>query len=650
MDAVPDPTAIVDAEGQIVFASARCKAVFGYAPEELVGQPVEMLMPERSRIPHRTHRRRYLQHLQPRLMGSGLELVGLRKDGGEFPIEVSLSPVETDRGVLVVCAVRDITDRHRDARALVETKQGERVLRDNEQRLRWALLAAYGGAWDWDLGGGPAWWSAEMYELWGAEPGTPMSLDGAMRVIVPEDRARVQRALEEAIAEHADYGCEFRIRHPSRGERWMQSYGQLSYDEAGNAVRMLGITLDVTDRKLAERALRRSNEELERLVSERTRELDTARQQAESNNQSKSRFLAAASHDLRQPLQSVGLYLSVLARHLTEPKQQEVAGKMQVSLEVMKELLDALLDISKLESGSVAPQRTDFSVQQLLERIEASHAQQAERKGLTLDAETTPCIVHSDPALLERVLDNFVANAIRYTERGGVKVFCEPRDGCAHICVSDTGVGIPEEKFADIFEEYYQIDNPVRDASKGLGLGLAIVKHIARLLGHRLDVRSTPGEGSTFSVEVPLGESAGARPRKAAPSTELSDRPPVVLLVEDDVSIIDATTLLLEAAGMRVHSALNGEEALARVAAGAAPDLILTDYRLPGDNGAAVIRRVREVGGSALPAILVTGDTSSLGDDARALEHCRVLHKPVDTGELLTLIERLARPPAVNPH
>ena len=648
LDAVPDPTLIANDRGEIVFASARFHAVFGYVPQELVGQSVEVLLPERLRPAHKSHRARYFEHLQPRSMGIGLELQGLRKDGTEFPVEVSLSPVETPGGVLVLSAIRDITERRRAEHALAQSKRAEQILRDNEERLRWALMAAHGGAWDWDLQSGESWWSPEMYELWGVEPGTPMKLENSLAAVAPDDRSRLQRAVDEATESHADYRCEFRIRHFARGERWVASRGRLLYDEQGRAVRMLGITLDVTDRKHAEEALQRSNEELERLVRDRTIALEAARQEAERGSVSKSRFLAAASHDLRQPLQSVGLYLSVLTRQLAEPKQQEIAEKILVSLDTMRDLLDTLLDISKLESGSVEPMLSDFAVRQLLARIANSHAQQAEKKGLTLETLTTPCVLHSDPALLERVLDNLVANAIRYTERGRVTVSCKPCEGgCARISVADTGIGIPKAKFEDIFEEYYQIDNSIRDRSKGLGLGLAIVKHVARVLGHSLNVESVPGHGSTFSVDVPLGKHADAehseKPvQNAHPRTES----PTVLLVEDDASIVDATTLLLEAAGMHVHSALNGQEALARLAAGAVPDVIVTDYRLPGGNGASVIRQVRQATGRDLPAILVTGDTSTLDAEAKALERCKVMHKPVDTDELLASIAQLAARPS----
>eukprot|EP00752_Nemacystus_decipiens_P018798 g16854.t1 len=227
------------------------------------------------------------------------------------------------------------------------------------------------------------------------------------------------------------------------------------------------IALDVTERKQAEEVLRQSRDELEQRVAERTAALNEARAEADRANHSKSRFLAAASHDLRQPLQSLGLYLSVLARKLKaedelEPsKCLEVAEKMQISLETMGELLDTLLDISKLEAGSVVPEMRDTSLEEILNRVVASNLQQANEKGLTLSCKPGNCIVHTDPVLLQRIIENFVTNAIRYTEEGTVSVECEPMGKASLITVSDTGVGIPEGMLEKIFDEYYQLDNQI---------------------------------------------------------------------------------------------------------------------------------------------------------------------------------------------
>lgn len=370
-------------------------------------------------------------------------------------------------------------------------------------------------------------------------------------------------------------------------------------------------------------------------------ELEAAKTEAERANTGKSRFLAAASHDLRQPLQSIGLYLSVLDKHLKSDDLREISRKMRSSLDVVSELLDALLDISKLESGSVKAEMEDFPVRPLLDRVVCDNIQQAEAKGLQLSSTAPDCILHSDSKLLERIIENFVTNAIRYTEQGEVRIVCTSTDDTAQISVIDTGIGVAEEEVGNIFEEYYQLDNPMRDHRNGLGLGLSIVRHIARLLDHPLRVESAQGMGSTFSVEVPLGNpmtTPAIRSSRSIPKIR-AGRGSVVLFIDDDPAIVDSMKMLLSAEGITVHAALNGDEAQQHIAAGVRPDLLVSDFRLPGYNGVELVRRIKSVTAEDLPTVIMTGDTSSHEIEAAGLSNCRVLHKPVDVDHLISIIQ-----------
>jgi PAS domain S-box-containing protein len=374
-------------------------------------------------------------------------------------------------------------------------------------------------------------------------------------------------------------------------------------------------------------------------------ELQLAKEIAEKATATKSRFLAAASHDLRQPLQSIGLYMSVLTRLIEEPKILEISGKIRTSLDVMGDLVNALLDISKLDSGLVTPTKQDFPIQNVLDQLLADNEPTARQKGLELVCTASPSVVHTDPALLSRIVENFITNALRYTEAGQVEIRCTPHGEMLHIEVKDTGAGIPEESLETIFEEYYQLDNTARDRSKGLGLGLSIVKHIAKLLDHRVEVSSIPGEGSTFAVQVPLGKpiAAALESPTAVTTPTRSDRQPVVLFVDDDPAIVDATVMLLDLAGVLVYSALDGEAALAHINNGVRPDIVISDYRLPGFTGVEVIRRVRAATTDDLPTVLMTGDTSAKEIESANLTHCTVLHKPVNTDQLISIIEGAMR-------
>ena len=414
---------------------------------------------------------------------------------------------------------------------------------------------------------------------------------------------------------------------------WRRSDGQVGG--------MIMFTEDITARKTAEIALLESHKELESRVAARTRALEAAKADADRANAFKSRFVAAVNHDLRQPLYAGGTYLTLLGRQLQDPKQVDLLQKTQLSLAAMADMLDALLDLSQLERGTIKPNVCDFSVASLLNRVVINNALQAEQKGLDLQVRAFDCTVRSDPALLERVLDNLVSNAVSYTEAGEIIVECERQGQAVRIAVRDTGVGIPAEALQDIFEAYVQLDNPARERNKGLGLGLSIAKYVADALGHALDVTSKVGEGSTFSISVPHVAAPPAQTVVARPAPAADPgRRPVALVIEDDAMISLSTLMLFEDEGFEAHEASDGEQALHLVSGGLRPDILVSDYRLPNYDGFEVIRRVRRALSAAAPAIVVTGDTAVQAAPAD-LAVCEVLHKPVMPERLLFVVKRL---------
>lgn len=383
---------------------------------------------------------------------------------------------------------------------------------------------------------------------------------------------------------------------------------------------------DISARKQAEDALR------------------SAKEAAERANAAKSRFLAAASHDLRQPLQAISILTGLLLTRIEDPETGEIVDNQRKALNAISDLLDAFLDISKLEAGAVTPEMTHFAIEDLLGRIKINFQEQAQAAGL--DFRVVPCsaAVRSDAARLERVLQNLVSNAIRYTDTGKILVGCRRRGSNLRIEVWDTGIGIPEDQRETIFEEFYQLDNPGRDRSKGLGLGLAIVDRIARLLGHAIDVRSTPGKGSMFAIEVPLATEA-PRPREALAAESSEDTEPStasILLIDDEPLVLEPTRHFLESRGFSVMTAMSGSEALQQLGQDTTPpDLIITDYRLPdGETGEQAIEAIRHASGRELPAIIITGDTALPLSIAETVDY-RVLYKPIDVKELTASIHEL---------
>lgn len=389
----------------------------------------------------------------------------------------------------------------------------------------------------------------------------------------------------------------------------------------------------------ADKELENHRSNLELLIAQRTAELTAAKYEAESANQAKSRFLAAASHDLRQPLAALSLYVGALENKLTST-DAPLMGGMTDCVASLSEMLSDFLDISKLDAGVVVPNVSDFPVDAILTKIVSSHAPEAKAKGLALRLVCSGRIGRSDPVLVQRIIGNLVANAIRYTEEGGVLLGVRRRQGTMWVEVWDTGIGIPSEKTTEIFEEFKQLGNDERNGAKGSGLGLAIVAKTAALLNLQVRVRSRPGKGSVFAVELPEG--ATLNPIKQRHYAHRSLR---IALVEDNAAVAAALVLALTDAGHRVVSSSTASELLGRLD-GIPPDILVSDYRLAeGETGLDVISTLRAHFGEGLPALIVTGDTDPTIIRRMAKERVCILHKPIDFDELRARMAELTPSP-----
>jgi two-component system, sensor histidine kinase len=373
-------------------------------------------------------------------------------------------------------------------------------------------------------------------------------------------------------------------------------------------------------------------------LAERLRE---QKELAEQANLAKTQFLAAASHDLRQPMHALGMLVAALGRSRLDGADARLARQIAESVEAMDGLFESLLDISQLDAGMVQPQARPFAIQPLIARLCREQAAELRNRPVRLRWVDCGLTVDTDPVLLERMLRNLIGNAVRHTREGKVLVGCRRRGGRVSVEVWDTGPGIAPEQQARVFQEYVQLGNPERDRTKGLGLGLAITRRLALLLDCPLALRSAPGRGSVFSVSVPLSTSAQAEPVEPLDVGAL--QPGLVFVVDDEVLVQESTAQLLEAWGYQVVTGGSADELLAR-ARGRTPDLVICDWRLRGDETAtAVIAQVRRVSGVDAPALLITGDTAP--DRLRAAHDTGLplLHKPVAPARLRAAVGNLTR-------
>lgn len=399
---------------------------------------------------------------------------------------------------------------------------------------------------------------------------------------------------------------------------------------------------------MAER-LEHAQRDLEQKVDNATQALREQKDAAERANSAKSRFLAAASHDLRQPMHALSLLVSAAQRETAPAAQAAIIRRIETGTSALSDLLNSLLDISRLDGGGVQVHQEDLALDSLMHRLQDTYQGLAEEKGLELVIRPTKACTHSDPALLERIVGNLLSNAIRYTPSGGaVYVAIRPRGQDWVIQVRDNGPGIPLQDQQTIFQEFVQLSNPQRDRSLGLGLGLAIVHRLAQLLDHRVEVRSRPGQGATFGLRIPrisLSETSVAIDQgKTSDPLELHGLR--ILVIEDDELVRQSFAGLLGMWGAQVDVFEQADTALAYLQTShSPPQLVITDHRLGGSmNGLELSHAIAHQQGEPVPTLLITGDTEDEVLQRLAEPHIQVLYKPVKPNVLIATITRLFGP------
>ncbi|PBC12013.1 hybrid sensor histidine kinase/response regulator [Mesorhizobium sp. WSM3859] len=418
-----------------------------------------------------------------------------------------------------------------------------------------------------------------------------------------------------------------------------------SMDQQGNAFSLFQTAISLENR------VRNRTEELHatlRRLEQSNIDLSAAKENAELANLSKTRFLAAASHDVLQPLNAAHLSVSALAEVQTSEEGKKLVRQVERSLETMEDLLRTLLDISKLDAGVVQPEIGDVSLETLFSSLRSDFQPEAEKKGLSLKFRPVNVVVRSDRTLLRRILQNILSNALRYTRSGGVLVGTRHRGDTIRIDVADTGCGIAEDQREAVFEEFHRGTSTLADGglTGGLGLGLAIVRRMAAALGHPVTFSSRVGRGTIFHIDVPIGMA----PAEPATAVADMDRPrgyglfgTKVLLVENDADVLSAMTSLLERWQCLVRAATSTDDALDLLGdTDWVPDIIIADQHLDGgDLGTATIAEVRDYLGRPVPALIVTADGSELVAKAARAAGIELMRKPLKPAQLRALLAHL---------
>jgi PAS domain S-box-containing protein len=507
-----------------------------------------------------------------------------------------------------------------------ERKLQGNALADREARLQEALQAGGVIAFEWDLATDQVSHSRNAALLLGNGDGSKDALRGSelLSRIHPDDRPHVMASIRGVDVDKPSYSETFRYRlGDDNSEVWLEVVATAQFAPDGSPVRVRGLTTDVTERK-------RFEEEISR-----------AQRMAEHADREKSTFLAAASHDLRQPLQTLSSLHAALEEQHPDGEGEEIVAAIGHSIDTMSNMLSSLLDINRLETGNLHPSKTDFAVNELFNSVAVDLLGPLKKKGLQWRVVPSDLVVRSDKRMLEEMLRNLLSNAVRYTDRGKILLGCRRAGNKIRIEVWDTGIGIPGDQLPHIFDEYYG------DAQRGgFGLGLAIVRRLGEVLDHRVDVRSTLGKGTAFSVEVPRGLAHGGM-SKSALMSESGDEVfrGTVLIVEDEGSVRSALARMLKSRGIGVLGVATVSDGVTLIREKhIRPDLVLCDYNLRGQvNGVESIKALRTALAWNVPAIVMTADIRAKTIEAVASHGMSVLVKPFTGDVLIQQINRLVR-------
>lgn len=571
-----------------------------------------------------------------------------RQDGTVLDVQGNPMP-----GGGFVFSYQDITQQKQTEEALIQSENNIRIYTDNVP----ALIAYFD--------------TEKRYLFTNRAYEEAMGIDRTEVIgqpiykVLSEAQYEHRRPYMKAALEGKLQSFELELPSRNKGMRYALVTYTPHHAENGDVLGFFGLYQDITERRLVEIALQETNEHLEERVRERTLALSElnaalltenqvrakaedamrqAKQQAEDANASKTRFLAAASHDLLQPLNAARLFTSALAQRTHDDNTRTTTENIDNSLKAAEELLSTLLDISKLDAGAMQPRISHFALTDILHPLKAEFSIMASQRDLELDVIDSRSWVKSDPQMLRRIVQNFLSNAMRYTREGRVLLGCR-REGAHHLRIEvwDTGPGIPEAKQLEIFQEFRRLDTPDKHNEKGLGLGLSIAERMSRVMGHDLRVRSWPGQGTVFSITVEKGEVQQAPQVPASPRARINKLDGVtVLCIDNEPMILEGMSAMLSGWHCEVFTAttIGGAKSILR-SQPEPPQVFLADYHLDNEvTGIMALKALEETLGEPVPGIVITADrTDEIAEEVQQAGY-QLLHKPVKPAALRALMTR----------